>query len=569
VTFNGEIYNHTSLRQELEAEGHVFRTRCDTEVIVHGWEQWNHGVLARLNGIFAIALMDERRDEILLARDPVGVKPLYLGVKGGVIWWSSELGAAAESSLTSGVVSADALKLFFLFRYIPAPYTVYESAWKVPPGHFLLLHPRKALVAAPAFRPFGSSVRSTAHPRGRVEWRAALLDELQAGVRRQLMADVPVGSLLSGGVDSSLVTAMMAKELPYRPMTFGVGIAAGDDDNETSAARLAARELDVPHRSLELAEDEYLAEWPQSFRRVGEPLANGGGLLVYSICRLAAEDHKVVLTGQGADEPLGGYGRHVVERIYPVARLAPRLCPRLLRPVTGSENSQRLGRAVKQRNRRDRYIEILSGFSCEEVDRLVPLGAVPVRELARATVGQWMTEEPGVDPLADLLRVDARMSLADDLLMIADHHSMRASVELRVPFLDLQFLELVERMPSRYKVSWLGERKWLYRQAAASRLPTSLRRRVCGPVARLGRKQGFSAPLSSWLGTDAGRARLERGWTDSLQDLPEVSTDAALASLARPDDGGHTRRSASLYALAQWLEASGSHRTSCGAQSPR
>jgi asparagine synthase (glutamine-hydrolysing) len=555
VTYNGEIYNQKSLRRQLERRGHVFSTSCDTEVIVHGWEEWRADVLGRLNGIFAIALIDRRTDEIILARDPVGVKPLFVGVAGKSAWWSSELAAAVKAGVVPNEISPEALKLFFMFRFIPSPFTIYRSAWKVPPGHFVRFNWRRGLDAPPRFESFPSAVRSSADPRGREEWREALVDELGHAVDRQLMADVRVGSLLSGGVDSSLVTAMMAQRLPYRPMTFGIGFRSSAGRSEAVAARIAAAELGVPHRSLELSDDEYLAGWPASFRQLAEPLANGGGLLVHLLCRLASEDHKVVLTGQGADEPLGGYSRHAVERLYVVGRLAPRLFPTLARPALGADTSERLGRALAQADRVDRYIEILSGVSASEVDRLVTAPAAPAREVARKAVEPWVSADPDVDPVNDLLRIDSRMSLADDVLLIADHHSMRASVELRVPFLDLQFLELVERMPSVYKISWLGERKWLYREAASRQLPPSLRRRVCGPVARLGRKRGFAAPMASWLDGSDAHGRLDRRWLGWLTEVPEISSTAVQALAARPERNNQMRRNASLYALAHWIAA--------------
>lgn len=556
VTFNGEIYNQASLREELEAKGHAFRTRCDTEVIVHGWEQWNIGVFGRLNGIFSIALYDRRTDEVVLARDPVGAKPLFVGFEGETIWWSSELAAAVRSDLACGAVSRDALRLFFMFQFIPSPYTIYESAWKVPPGHCVRFSGRRRPPSLPEFEPFTSAIRSSADPRGRSEWLEAMLDELEQAVDRQLMADVPVGALLSGGVDSSLVTATMADRLPYPPMTFGVGFRSRGGQNEAIAARDAAKELQVPHRSLELTDEEYLADWPDSFHQLGEPLANSGGLLVYLVCRLASEDHKVVLTGQGADEPLGGYPRHAVERLYGLGRLAPRLVPKLARRAVGFDAAARLARALAEPDKIDRYTAVLAAVSAEEADQLVPGGGTPARELARGVVERWATDDPDADSVNDLLRVDVRLSLADDLLLVADHYSMRASVELRVPFLDLQFLELVERMPSRYKISRTGERKWLYRDAATTRLPPSLRRRrVRNPWAELGTKEGFTVPLLEWLGGPDGKGSLDHGWLASLNDLPEVSAAAVQATIGRPEDHRRARRNTSLYALAQWVDA--------------
>jgi hypothetical protein len=250
----------------------------------------------------------------------------------------------------------------------------------------------------------------------------------------------------------------------------------------------------------------------------------------------------------------------VVERIYCLSRIAPALLPSLARSLIGSEASSRLGRALEQRDRLDRFMNIFAGMDASTVDRLVPGGEIPVRELARGVIGRWVSADSQADTLNDLLRVDVRMALADDLLLIADHHSMRASVELRVPFLDLRFLDLAERMPSRYKISWLAERKWLYRQGAAARLPPKLRRKVCGPVARVGRKQGFAAPLTAWFAGGAERARVGADWASALRGLPELSPDVALELANTPDDGKHARRSVSLYALAQWADAYGPDR---------
>ena len=552
LTFNGEIYNHLELRPELESRGHRFRTTSDTEVLVHGWEEWGEGLFGRLNGIFAFALADTRRDEVVLVRDPVGVKPLYVGHGPGLVWWSSELAAARAAGLASERISHDALKLFFTFRFIPSPYTVYEAVAKLPPGHFVRIDATSP--AAPRFRPYTSTIRSSAAPATTADWGEALVAELEAAVQRQLMADVPVASLLSGGVDSSLITGMMTRHLGYVPETFGIGFASAGRDSEAAAARRAADELGVAHHSTWVDESEYVQAWPEAVARMGEPVANAGGLLIDLICREVGRTHKVVLSGQGADEPLGGYSRHVVERLHPAARRFPWLSTTVTRRLAGADSAARLERALDARDRTDRYVQIFSILSDGEVDAFVPGGARPARELAREVVGQWAGEEPVEDGLNDLLRVDARMSLADDLLLIADHFSMTSSVELRVPFLDLRFLDLVERMPSRYKVSRLGKRKWLYRSAAAAHLPPPTASRLCGPRGRLARKRGFQAPLTEWFGP--GGALAGRRWLEPLAGIPGLATEVAAEIGARPDDGNHARRSAALFSLATWFEAS-------------
>jgi asparagine synthase (glutamine-hydrolysing) len=553
LVFNGEIYNHLDLRRELEAVGHRFRTRCDAETLVHGWEEWGEKLFGRLNGIFAFAIADVKRREVVLVRDPIGVKPLYMGISKGRTWFASELAAGAEAGLVSRGLSPEALKLFLTFRFIPSPYTIDPQAWKVPPGHFV----RLTMAAAgrePDFHPFLSEVCSSATPSGRREWGEAVIAELDRAVERQLMADVPVASLLSGGVDSSLVTQMMAAHLPYLPQAFGIGMRSEGAENEALAAERAAAELGVPFNSTLLEDEDFVNEWPSALGQFGEPIANSSALMVRKICEQIGRSHKVALCGQGADEPLGGYPRHMTERLYRLGRLWPSLSHAVTKRAFGQESAFRLDRALSARDRTDRYVEIFSVLPSQEIDALVQATSATASELARSAVERWVQPEATGDAVNDLLRVDARLSLADDLLIIGDHCAMRSSVELRVPFLDLAMLELVERMPSRYKVSPLGERKWVYRQAAARHLPPSLARRLCPPTKRFERKRGFSQPLADWFGPSTGLLAEHERWARPLLELPELSAERVQAALGRIGATGLTRRRSVLYVLAQWLE---------------
>ncbi len=555
IVFNGEIYNHLELRRMLEAAGHRFGTRADTEVLLHGWEEWGEELLPRLNGIFAFALTDRRRGITLLARDPVGVKPLYLGVQEGLTWWASELGAACEAGLVTGGVSREALKLYLMFRFVPAPAAIFDRTWKIPPSHYVVLRSADA-GQTPQLRSYHTAVSSTASPRNRGEWRAALLEELEAAVTRQLMSDVPVGTLLSGGVDSSMVTLMMDRHLPYHPQAFGIGFRSDGDANETHAAQWAAGALGVPFTPTLVDDDQFLAEWPEAFAQVGEPIGNSGGLLVHMLCRTVATTHKVVLSGQGADEPLGGYPRHMAERLRALGRMAPRISGWVAERLLGAGAGRRLRRVLRAGDRVDRYLEIFAVIEPEVVDLLVPGGSL-ARALAREAIVYWATGPESGDDLNDLLRTDARLSLADDLLIIADHFSMRASVEVRVPFLDLRFVELAERMPSRYKVSRLGERKWLYRQAAAEYLPRRLAQRLCGFRARVGRKAGFTAPLGRWLASNGGLPCAAPNWTEPLvaQVAFAPAAVSAFVALAERSGGTMQRELVALYSLSRWVGA--------------
>jgi asparagine synthase (glutamine-hydrolysing) len=488
----------------------------------------------------------------VLVRDPIGVKPLYLGVSAGGTWFASELAAAADAGLVSGRLSPEALKLFLTFRFIPSPHSVDAFAWKLPPGHYARLSSENA-GHQPRFVPFECRIRSSASPGSRRDWGDALIAELDRAVERQLMADVPVASLLSGGVDSSLVTQMMAAHLPYAPQTFGIGMRSDGPASEALAAESAASELAVPHTSTLVGDEDYVEAWPSVMGQFGEPIANSSALMVQLICQQVGRRHKVALCGQGADEPLGGYPRHMTERLHPLGRLWPALSHAVTRRAFGEESASRLDRALSARDRIGRYVEIFSVLPSDEIDRLVHGTSATASELARRAVERWVEPVETGDAVNDLLRVDARMSLADDLLIVGDHCAMRSSVELRVPFLDLAMLELVERMPSLYKVSRFGERKWLYRQAAARHLPPELAHRLCPPTKRFERKRGFSQPLSKWFDTERGLLADHEQWArplTELLELPEKEIGAVLGEAGAP---GMVRRRSVFYALAQWL----------------
>jgi asparagine synthase (glutamine-hydrolysing) len=554
VSFNGEIYNHPELRRELEQRGHQYRTECDTETLVHGWEEWGEGLFGRLNGIFAFAIADLRRAEIVLVRDPIGVKPLYVGVAGARTWFSSELAAAAEAGLVSPVLSPEGMKLFFTFRFIPSPYTIAPNAWKLPPGHYVKLTTATA-GETPRFVSFDCRIRSSFQPRGQRGWGEALIGELENSVRRQLMADVPLASLLSGGVDSSLVTQMMTNQLTYRPQTFGIGMRSEGEQSEALAARFAAAELGVPHTSTIVEDEAYVEEWPRIMGQLGEPIANSSALLLRMLCEEVGRTHKVALSGQGADEPLGGYPRHMTERLHRVGRLSPRLSQAVTRRAFGEESAARLARAFSAGDRVGRYIEIFSVLPSSEIDQLVRGASASASELARGAIKRWMNVRESDDYVNDLLYVDARLSLADDLLIVGDHTAMRSSVELRVPFLDLAMLELVERMPSRYKVSRLGDRKWLYRKAASRYLPQELAQRHRRSTRQFERKRGFSSPLTDWFDTEHGLLADHGKWAATLRERPELSAESIDDALGARGARGHTRRRSVLYAFATWLAA--------------
>jgi len=552
VTYNGEIYNHISLRHELERSGHRFRTRSDTEVLVHGWEEWGPALFGKLNGIFALALLDQRNSageggRIVLARDPLGVKPLYVGDGPEGWWFASELAAALRADVTPRDTRSQALFEYLVYRFIPSPGTFFKRAWKLPPSHWCELLPLD-LPSSPTFHRYDPGFSPCKVPSNRSEWAEALRAALTAAVRRQLMSDVPVGMLLSGGVDSTLITRLMQAEAEDPPQGFAVGLESAGLENEVEAAKVAAKALSVPLRTRSVSDADYLQAWPEQIRSLGEPIANSGSLLLGILCQAVRRSHKVVLSGQGADEPLGGYPRHVAERHAAILHLCAPLMHVVPQWALDSDRVSRLRRIARTASEVDRFVEILAVFSPAEANAMAKAQGDPTEPVKR-----WLSASPHADSLNRLLYVDARLSLADDLLLVGDHMSMRSSVELRVPFLDLEFLQLVEQMPSSLKVSWMGERKWFYRKAVRSLLPKPLRSELVGWKASMGRKQGFTTPLdrwfAKWLNESAERELLGRqGLVGQVLDPVSVKRviDQARTS-NRP------RQLMSLYVLEEWL----------------
>ena len=568
LVYNGEIYNHLALRAELERAGHRFRSRADTEVVIHGWEEWGPGVLERLNGIYAFALFDGRSVQgcVVLARDPVGAKPLYLGRRDGLTWFASELGAAREAGVVDEAIRPEAIDEYLVYRFVPAPATIFRGTWKLPPAHFCRIRLDQPL-AEPVFERFSPRFAPAAVPRTRREWEEALRDGLAAAVRRQLMSDVPVGSLLSGGVDSTVVTGLMAGGLPQPPQAFAIGFTDPGAPDELGAARRAAAALGVPLEEVGVTEAGYLARWPAQIAALGEPIANSGVLLLGMLCERVGRTHKVVLTGQGADEPLGGYPRHAPERLAGVLRYLSPLLSRLPERFGSSDRVARLGRLAAEPDEARRFAETLAVFGPEEAAALGGHGTDA--EALVAPVRRWLPGEGG-DSLNRLLQTDARLSLADDLLTIADHTSMQSSVELRVPFLDLEFLALVDRMPSRYKVSAFGARKWLYRRAVRPLIPAALRSGLLGTTARLGAKLGFSTPMERWferwLRQDAERYLLGPG--ARVAHVLDGGRLRHLIHSARDQRLPRPRQLMSLYVLETWLRAMDSSRGGAAEHAP-
>jgi asparagine synthase (glutamine-hydrolysing) len=483
VVQNGELYNYRELRAELERAGHRFRTHGDTEVLVHLYEQEGLGFARKLRGMFALAIWDAARRRLVLARDRFGIKPLYYRASADGLEFASELRA-----LPRGEIDLDALEAFLAFNSIPAPLTIFREARKLPPGHLLVWEggePRLERFARPAPAPVEQL---------RDDDEAELIEELRArlrdSVRAHLVSDVPVGVLLSGGIDSSALTALAAQESGEKVRTFSIGFEERSFD-ELGDARLVAERYGTQHRELVLRPDAALL-LPALAEAFDEPFADSSALPTYLVSQLAAHDVKVALSGEGGDELFGGYYTYVAdllaERTGGAVRLAAPLVERLPSSSARASFDYKAKRFVRGAHlppleRHHAWKEIFSADARAELTGR--RHAFDPVDLYRAR----FAETEGAEPLARLQDVDLGIYLADDLLVKTDRASMAHSLEARVPFLDTALAGFAAALPAKHRVRGL-RKKVLLRKAVAPLVPEQI---------VSGKKRGFSIPAAAWL----------------------------------------------------------------------
>jgi asparagine synthase (glutamine-hydrolysing) len=540
VVQNGELYNYRELRAELERAGHRFRTQGDTEVLVHLYEQEGLAFAKRLRGMFAVALWDAGRQRLVLARDRFGIKPLYYRASSEGLEFASELRA-----LPRGEIDLDALDAFLAFNSIPAPLTIFHEVRKLPPGHVLTWE--------------GGEVRLERYARPapvpedelRDDDEAELLEELRArlrdSVRAHLVSDVPVGVLLSGGIDSSALAALAAQETVEPVRTFSIGFEERSFD-ELGDARLVAERYGTRHRELVLRPDAALL-LPALADAFDEPFADSSALPTYLVSQLAAADVKVALSGEGGDELFGGYYTYVADllalRAGGAARLVRPLVERLPSSSARASFDYKAKRFVRGAHlppleRHHAWKEIFSPEARLELTGRGN-GFDPV-DLYR----ERFAETEGADSLARLQDVDLGIYLVDDLLVKTDRASMAHSLEARVPYLDPVVASFALSLPRRQRVRGL-RKKVLLRKAVAPLLPEQIAK---------GKKRGFSIPAAAWLRGDLEPFARETLSPETLRRQgffrPEAVTKLIEAHVARKED--LSRQLWGLLAFTLWHE---------------
>jgi asparagine synthase (glutamine-hydrolysing) len=544
---NGEIYNYRELRETLKARGHVFHTESDTEVILRAYEEYGTDCCAQFNGIFAFAIWDARKRHLMLARDHLGVKPMYYTEGAGHFAFGSEIKAILRSGIVQPDLDLDALGLALTFRHTPAPWTLFRGIRKLPPGSWVLVEGGQA--SEPHF--FDSPPSAQADPHSQREWVDYLAEEIDRAVHRQMVSDVPIGLSLSSGVDSSTLLAVMDRWSSDQTKTFTIGFSGGGADEVVPARQLAGRHRAEFHSRV-IGDSDYTDFLDRYMWHLEEPLGNESAPAYFFVAEMARNAGvKVLLTGQGPDELFAGYDRHVAMAFgRPLALAASPPARRIIRRLTAGKalgaKYDRFVAAASQRSLDERLLAAYTTFGKEEAGRLLAAETAAAIDwsLPLSVVRDWLARSPSGTPLERMLWIDARTFLPDNLLLAEDKMAMAASVEARVPFLDLEFSRLAEQVPGKLKLR-LGSRKDVYRRACARWIGTQTSRR---------RKIGFANPMSEWF----------RGDMQRVLAPADGGNGSFLSTYARPDRvrtmlqdhqnrrHDHTRKLFFLASLERW-----------------
>ncbi len=504
ITFNGEIYNFQELRRELESLGHKFRTRTDTEVIISAYEQWGVDCLAKLRGMFAFGIWDQRRNRLFLARDRVGKKPLFYAQFGGMFLFASELQGVLANAEVPREVDPRAIDDYLSYGYVPAPLTAFKGIYKLPPAHYLTLELRQAGIEKRVERYWSLDYEPKLRI-GEEEACEVLREKMTEAVRLRMISDVPLGAFLSGGIDSSVVVGLMARLSGSKVKTFSIGFNEAAYD-ETGHARRIAERWGTDHHEF-IVEPDALSILPKLVRHYGEPYADSSAIPTFYVAQMTRRHVTVALNGDGGDESFAGYERYLAnylaERMRSVpgvaaaSRALSRVIPDSINPKSHTRRARRF-LAVASRPMADRYPRWLKMFQDEAKPRLyshefnaLSNGHAGGRddESLKALFGEFQSSGAPLRAVDAAMAVDVASYLPYDLLVKVDITSMANSLEARSPFLDHEVMEFAARLP--VEIKFKGRRlKYLLKRAFADLLPPENVNR---------RKMGFGVPVGQWF----------------------------------------------------------------------
>ncbi|MEY4593345.1 MAG: hypothetical protein RIR18_2240 [Pseudomonadota bacterium] len=545
LIFNGEIYNFPALREELIKLGYTFHTHGDTETLLYAYCAWGTDLLQHLQGMFAFAIWDKNRQRLFLARDHMGVKPLFYSWDGKAFTFASELKALIEHPTVSRDIDLDAIGTFLECQFIPAPQTIYQQVKRLPAAHAMLLE-NGGLKTWQYWSPDFSHKLEMDEPTA----QAALHDEIRQSVERMMISDVPIGSFLSGGLDSSLVSALMA-DISGKPIeTFSVGFQGDVQGSEHVFSEKVSRHIGSHHHALMLGVQDVINGIDDLTEAFDEPFGDQAALPTLLLSQYSRQHVTVVLTGEGADEVFCGYSNYAARvREEKISRyLGHPLSPLryLVKLLPGVLLKDRLTKAIGEPLAR-RYATIPNVFDRALQPGLFSAAMLKAQKTNIADAGERAFHEcNSASYMEKLMHIDSRVWLPEDLLMKVDHASMHASIEARVPFLDHKLVEFSARLDPKYKHNG-QERKYLLKKVAEQYLPKDIIYRG---------KQGFVMPLSEWL-AGALKPQVSAAISETALGNRGLFRRGALQKLQDQHASGqknHSGRFWALYALERWFQ---------------
>ena len=555
VIFNGEIYNFKELRSDLESRGHRFLTNSDTEAIIHGYKEWGTKVFGRLNGMFGVAIWDVDRRRLVVARDAMGIKLVYYRLQEGTLTFASEIRAILAADRSEPEIDPISLNLFLRYRYTPSPLTIFKGIRKLAPGSMLVVEAGGCTEQ----RWYDYKPIPFEGPKEVAAAEQELLDLYEAAVKRHLISDVPVGLLLSGGLDSGLLLALMNRHGKGWP-AYTVGYGEVFEDDELVDAAETAALLGARHVPVQLNRKEFEDSLPKIVECLEEPVASSSIVPMYFVCQRAREDVKVALVGQGPDEAFGGYRRHLGVHYGGMWRGMPGpirgLLGSAIKRLPRNETLKRGINSLGVEDRLQRYQQVFSLAPGPQIDGLFR-DDFSYAKLEYSFVDAWrelMPQMEYADELGGFQLLELRSSLPDELLMYTDKLSMAHSLEIRVPYLDRTVVEFAQRLDASYKIRH-GTGKWLHRKVCQRFLDPRILRR---------KKRGFAVNVvDGWLQSSL-QGKLPEMLLDESSLMFNLLEPQAVRRLLHEHRSGRQDNYKLLFSLAmleQWLRGSASSPT--------
>ncbi len=555
VIFNGEIYNFKELRSDLESRGHRFLTNSDTEAIIHGYKEWGTKVFGRLNGMFGVAIWDVDRRRLVVARDAMGIKLVYYRLQEGTLTFASEIRAILAADRSEPEIDPISLNLFLRYRYTPSPLTIFKGIRKLAPGSMLVVEAGGCTEQ----RWYDYKPIPFEGPKEVAAAEQELLDLYEAAVKRHLISDVPVGLLLSGGLDSGLLLALMNRHGKGWP-AYTVGYGEVFEDDELVDAAETAALLGARHVPVQLNRKEFEDSLPKIVECLEEPVASSSIVPMYFVCQRAREDVKVALVGQGPDEAFGGYRRHLGVHYGGMWRGMPGpirgLLGSAIKRLPRNETLKRGINSLGVEDRLQRYQQVFSLAPGPQIDGLFR-DDFSYAKLEYSFVDAWrelMPQMEHADELGGFQLLELRSSLPDELLMYTDKLSMAHGLEIRVPYLDRTVVEFAQRLDASYKIRH-GTGKWLHRKVCQRFLDPRILRR---------KKRGFAVNVvDGWLQSSL-EGKLPEMLLDESSLMFNLLEPQAVRRLLHEHRSGRQDNYKLLFSLAmleQWLRGSASSPT--------